>query len=169
MASSWTRSAAREPGSSGSSIVEFRGVTGGSVAPTQGLHSWLMVRSALDTRKSILALGLGRMTLVGRRGQSLGDPNQPGAEIGFRPHAPGWARAGRTNWNVAPAPALREAHKRPRWASMIDRLIESPMPIPPGLVVKNASNRRDEWSGSNPTPASSTATRTESAAYGCDR
>src|SRR5438128_2128661 len=52
---------------------------------------------------------------------------------------------------------------------MIDLLIESPMPIPPGLVVKNASNRRGIWSGSNPTPASCTATRTESDEYSCDR
>src|SRR5256885_8710162 len=73
-------------------------------------------------------------------------------------HATDSPRAGRTNWKVAPGPALREAHKRPRWASTIDRLIESPMPIPAGLVVKNASNRRDTWSGSNPTPASCTAT-----------
>src|SRR5712671_1244235 len=122
-----------------------------------------------DARKSILALGLGRTPLVGRRCQPLGDPNQLGAEVRFRHHAPAWARAGRTNWNVAPGPALREAHRRPRCASTIDRLIESPMPIPPGLVVKKASNRRDEWSGSNPTPASCTATRTESDEYDCDR
>src|SRR2546427_6107102 len=42
MASPCTRGAAREPGSEGLSIVEHRGVTGSSVARTQGLRSWLM-------------------------------------------------------------------------------------------------------------------------------
>ncbi len=42
---------------------------------------------------------------------------------------------GRVNCTVAPGPAVREAHIRPPCASTIDRQIESPMPMPPGLVV----------------------------------
>src|SRR2546425_5708006 len=45
-------------------------------------------------------------------------------------HDTGWPRAGRTNWNVAPWPAFGVAHNRPPCASMIDRLIESPIPRP---------------------------------------
>lgn len=37
-----------------------------------------------------------------------------------------------------PGPALRDAHNVPSWFSMIERQIDSPMPIPLGLVVKKA-------------------------------
>jgi hypothetical protein len=48
---------------------------------------------------------------------------------------------GTVNWNVAPDPAFEVAHRRPPRASLIERLIDSPMPIPSVLVVKNASKR----------------------------
>src|SRR5580700_7348166 len=37
---------------------------------------------------------------------------------------------GMENENVAPGPSLAQAHRRPLWFSMIERLIERPMPIP---------------------------------------
>ena len=42
---------------------------------------------------------------------------------------------GRANWNVAPWSEFVVAHSRPRWLSMIERLIDSPIPSPPGFVV----------------------------------
>ena len=43
---------------------------------------------------------------------------------------------GRVNWNTAPRGSFADAHNRPPCASMIERQIDSPMPRPPGLVVK---------------------------------
>jgi hypothetical protein len=43
--------------------------------------------------------------------------------------------AGRVNWKLAPRGTVAAAHTRPPWASMIERQIDSPMPIPPDLVV----------------------------------
>ena len=40
----------------------------------------------------------------------------------------------------------------PPWASMIERQIDNPMPMPPGLVVKNASNIRAACSGIDTRP-----------------
>ena len=43
--------------------------------------------------------------------------------------------AGKARWKVAPWPGFEVAHSRPPWLSPIDRLIESPIPSPPGFVV----------------------------------
>jgi hypothetical protein len=43
---------------------------------------------------------------------------------------------GSVNWKVAPGLTLPETHRRPPPASVIARLIESPMPMPLGLVVR---------------------------------
>ena len=53
-----------------------------------------------------------------------------------------------------------EAHNRPPCASMIARLIERSIPMPPGLVVKQAWNSRSMAAGSMPLPTSCTATHT---------
>jgi hypothetical protein len=45
---------------------------------------------------------------------------------------------GSVKLKVAPGPELDVAHKRPPWDSIIDRLIESPIPVPSALVLKNA-------------------------------
>ena len=39
---------------------------------------------------------------------------------------------------------------------MIRRLIDNPMPVPSGLVVKNASKMRAAWSFESPIPVSLT-------------
>jgi hypothetical protein len=39
------------------------------------------------------------------------------------------------NEKVAPGPSFCDAHNRPRWRSMIERLTESPIPMPWGFVV----------------------------------
>ncbi len=73
--------------------------------------------------------------------------------------APIWERlpsVGRVNSNVAPRPVLRLAHKRPPCDSIILRLIERPMPLPCGLVVKNASKMRSLSCCGRPIPASLT-------------
>ena len=44
------------------------------------------------------------------------------------------------------------AHSRPPCASMIERQIESPMPMSPDLVVKKAVNSRSAFSAEIPTP-----------------
>ena len=41
---------------------------------------------------------------------------------------------------MAPGPALAEAQIRPPWASMMERQIERPMPMPFALVVKKELN-----------------------------
>src|SRR5262245_468522 len=46
---------------------------------------------------------------------------------------------GRSNSTVAPRWRLLNTRTTPPWASMIERAIESPMPIPAGLVVKKGS------------------------------
>src|SRR5882724_1174827 len=43
--------------------------------------------------------------------------------------------AGRTNWKVSPGPSLTVTQSRPPCASMIDRLMERPMPNPFAFVV----------------------------------
>src|SRR5580693_2661329 len=63
---------------------------------------------------------------------------------------------GSVNWKVAPRPELALAHKRPPCDSMIDRLIESPIPVPSGFVVKNASKILLAWSEGSPAPLSLT-------------
>ena len=68
--------------------------------------------------------------------------------------------AGNVNSNVLPAPELRLAHMRPPCCSMIDRQIDSPMPMPWDLVVKNASKMRLIFFGSIPVPESSTVINT---------
>jgi len=60
----------------------------------------------------------------------------------------------RVNWKVAPRPALAVAHSRPPCDSMMERLIDSPMPVPSGLVVKNALKICSACSGASPTPVS---------------
>src|SRR3981081_4366411 len=52
------------------------------------------------------------------------------------------------------------AHSRPPWASMIERQIESPIPMPPDLVVKKGLNSRSASSTEIPTPQSVTLTST---------
>ena len=42
---------------------------------------------------------------------------------------------GMKNEKVAPGPSLAVAHKRPRWASMMERLMDRPIPIPSFFVV----------------------------------
>lgn len=50
------------------------------------------------------------------------------------PAADAAGAGGTVNENVAPV-ARRSAHSRPPCASMIDRLIERPIPVPPPFVV----------------------------------
>ena len=42
---------------------------------------------------------------------------------------------GKANWNVAPWPEFAVAQSRPRCPSTIERLMDRPMPNPPGFVV----------------------------------
>src|SRR5262249_33295614 len=42
---------------------------------------------------------------------------------------------GKAKWNVAPCSGFAVAHSRPPCRSMIERLIDKPMPSPSGLVV----------------------------------
>jgi hypothetical protein len=51
---------------------------------------------------------------------------------------------------------------------MMDRLMDSPIPIPLGFVVKKASNIRSMFCGSVPAPESLTATRTLSVPHFCE-
>src|SRR4051794_21068185 len=75
----------------------------------------------------------------------------------FRRHHALPLSAGSSNWKIAPCPELK-AHKRPPCASMIVRLIDSPIPKPSFLVVKNAANNCSGSPAGSPGPESSTAT-----------
>ena len=57
------------------------------------------------------------------------------SSMGRQVATPSLLWAGRVNWKLAPRGTVAAAHTRPPWASMIERQIDSPMPIPPGLVV----------------------------------
>ena len=50
------------------------------------------------------------------------------------------------------------AHNRPSWASMIDRQIDRPIPMPSGFVVKSGLNIRSMSCGPIPVPVSATET-----------
>ena len=54
------------------------------------------------------------------------------------------------------------SERRPLWASMIDRQIDRPMPVPSDFVVKNGWKMRSAFSGSIPGPESSTMINTPS-------
>ena len=57
-------------------------------------------------------------------------------DAGERRHAAADASAaGIQKEKTAPGPRFDSAHRRPPWASMIERLIASPSPMPCGLVV----------------------------------
>ena len=43
--------------------------------------------------------------------------------------------SGMENLKDDPAPSLADAQRRPRWASIMERLTERPIPIPSSLVV----------------------------------
>jgi hypothetical protein len=61
------------------------------------------------------------------------------AEYGRTPSVEGPAAPsglhGMENENEAPGPSFADAQIRPRWLSMIERLTDSPIPIPPSFVV----------------------------------
>ena len=50
----------------------------------------------------------------------------------------------KVNWNPVPRGRFGANHSRPSCASMIARQIDSPIPIPSGLVVKSGLN--NQWS-----------------------
>src|SRR5215510_1759656 len=53
---------------------------------------------------------------------------------------------------MAPRGRLAVIHNRPPWASMIDRQIASPIPMPCALVVNSGSNMRSIALGLNSYP-----------------
>ena len=59
---------------------------------------------------------------------------------------------GSTTSNIEPCGCADDADNRPPWASTMERQIESPMPMPSDLVVKNVSKTRPTLSGSMPVP-----------------
>ena len=67
---------------------------------------------------------------------------------------------GRVKWKLAPRGELLAAHRRPPCDSMIDWLMRSPIPVPLGLVVKNALKICSACSAGSPTPVSLTETST---------
>ena len=68
--------------------------------------------------------------------------------------------SGSVKRNVAPRSALFSAQMRPPCASTIVREIDSPTPMPFGLVVKNGSNRRPSFSARSRARSHSLATST---------
>src|SRR5208282_2508921 len=62
--------------------------------------------------------------------------------------------------NVAPPSALLTALMLPRCAATMDWQIASPMPMPPSLLLQNASNTFLRSSAAMPDPLSTTYSRT---------
>jgi ADP-ribosylglycohydrolase len=83
----------------------------------------LFVPGSDFTDDSVLTVAVADWTLTG------GDPSPEGHPVADR------AAVGRRNENVAPGPGLDSAQSRPPWASMIERLIARPRPMPCGFVV----------------------------------
>jgi hypothetical protein len=106
----------------------------------------------------IADLGLGAAR-VGFEQDYLVDARQslPTAQAGMSAAGP---LDGKVNLKVAPASELLLADIRPPWASMIERLIARPIPIPLDLVVKKELNSLSTFSNATPVPESVTATRT---------
>src|SRR5260370_5411005 len=65
--------------------------------------------------------------------------------------------AGRVNWKTAPFGRFGDAQSRPPCASMIERQIDNPIPMPCGLVVKNAPKSLSVCARPNPRPEASAA------------
>src|SRR2546422_3707413 len=107
-------------------------------------------REALGSQPHRFQQTLDRRTYAG---VVVDDEHGGGAGRG---HGRASTSLGRVKWNVAPGPELAAAHKRPPCDSMIDRLIGSPIPVPLGLVVKNALKIWSACWGGNPTPVSLT-------------
>jgi hypothetical protein len=79
----------------------------------------------------------GRRALVSMRiiaGEPEGTPNHVPVAGTCRISA----AVGKVKWNVAPRPLFAVAHKRPPCDSTMERVMANPMPLPIGLVVKNA-------------------------------
>src|SRR5207245_7582049 len=68
--------------------------------------------------------------------------------------------AGRLKRKIAPRGEFFIAHSFPPWASMIEREIASPMPIPSDFVMYNGSNMCSALSASSPLPVPFTSTTT---------
>ena len=68
-------------------------------------------------------------------------------------HAPS---AGSINQKTAPCGLFGATHTRPSCASIIERQIDRPIPIPPDFVVKNGSNIRSMLCEPIPVPVSAT-------------
>src|SRR5216684_3853860 len=75
---------------------------------------------------------------------------------------------GRAKRKLAPRGELLAAHKRPPCDSTIERLMESPIPVPCDLVVKNAWKIWSACCIGRPTPVSLTVTRTCAFSPRCD-
>src|SRR5712664_2785394 len=76
--------------------------------------------------------------------------------------------AGRTKQKLAPRGELLPAHKRPPCDSTMERLMDSPIPVPGGFVVKNALKIWSACCAGSPTPVSLTVTTTCSFSACCD-
>ena len=100
----------------------------------------------------------------GRADNELCAPRWPGTLYGQECLAPNADQdvmpgvIGTVKWKTAPRGVFALAHKRPPCESMILRLRGRPMPVPSGLVVKNASKTRSAPSIGSPTPESLTDT-----------
>src|SRR5215510_138157 len=95
----------------------------------------------------------------GAKGRIVIDDYYYGRFVGHYSSLP---RAGSVNLKVAPGPLLGSAQRLPPWASIIDRLMASPIPMPPDFVVWNALKTCSSLFGSIPIPQSDTATTTPS-------
>src|SRR3546814_3429544 len=86
------------------------------------------------------------------------DDEDGGFSHGGTPCSDPSGTSGTVNRNVTPPPSFGATHSRPPWASMIDRLIDRPSPMPLLLVVTKGWKSFPATSGSSPGPVSRTVT-----------
>src|SRR5262249_20045057 len=108
---------------------------------TRAVHGAAPLRVFVSDREVYEALP-SRFARLAVKATAVGSPQGDGKWSGSR-HPPradahvtadAWAAGSRME-KVAPGPWLDSAHSCPWWASMIERLIARPRPIPCGLVV----------------------------------
>src|SRR6516162_6286039 len=75
---------------------------------------------------------------------------------------------GNSNWKIEPLDAPADAQIRPAWLSMIERQMESPIPVPRAFVVNRGLKMRSILDGSIPLPVSSIETCTVSCSVTSD-
>src|SRR2546426_271675 len=113
------------------------------IHPTQPWHAHIKHEASWSLRSRVLQKFSGGSKSLdlesGRANKTLGGTTNRQIVINDKhdglglSHDEAWLAPGRLTRKLAPAPWFDSAHKRPPWASMIEREIDKPIPMPWGL------------------------------------